>query len=152
MSAKLPSGLTVKQEMMCQGLAKGMTQSDAYREAYDAAGMAQETIWARASELAKDSKVAARVEELLAEQLEVVRMTEEAWDATVAKAMLAGGDDPKAQHINAMALFAKRRGWLVEKTEDVTKRPTLEETIERRKQLEKQIADLDEPRLKVVGE
>lgn len=41
-----------------------MTQSDAYRTAYNAGKMADSTIWARASELMADSKVSARVKEL----------------------------------------------------------------------------------------
>ena len=52
--------LTVKQENFCQGVAKGLTYSDAYRQAYNASKMKMETINRKAVEL----MVAARVEEL----------------------------------------------------------------------------------------
>lgn len=60
--------LTAKQERFCELVAlEGMTQADAYRQAYDCSKMKQETIWVRASELMADSKVSGRVESLKAE-------------------------------------------------------------------------------------
>lgn len=56
--------LTDKQEKFAQGIAKGLTQADAYREAYDCENMKPESIWSNASQLASDTKVAQRVEEL----------------------------------------------------------------------------------------
>jgi len=56
--------LTAKQEAFCQGIADGLGQADAYRRAYDAEDMKDNTIYPRASELMKNSKVAARVAEL----------------------------------------------------------------------------------------
>ena len=57
--------LTAKQEKFAQAIAlEDMNQADAYRSAYDTSRMTDETVWARASELAKNSKVAVRVEEL----------------------------------------------------------------------------------------
>jgi hypothetical protein len=61
-------GLTVKQEIFCQELAKGATQSDAYRKAYNSSAAKPETIWAEASRLAADPMVSARVAGLLQEQ------------------------------------------------------------------------------------
>lgn len=56
--------LTAKQEAFAQGIADGLTQADAYRAAYDAEGMTDNTIYARASELMRNSKVAERIQEL----------------------------------------------------------------------------------------
>lgn len=56
--------LTAKQEAFAQGIADGLGQADAYRAAYDAGDMKDNTIYPRASELMKNSKVAARVAEL----------------------------------------------------------------------------------------
>jgi hypothetical protein len=56
--------LTVKQEAFAQGIADGLDQASAYRAAYDAEGMADNTIYARASELVRNSKVADRIAEL----------------------------------------------------------------------------------------
>ena len=56
--------LTAKQESFCQGIADGLGQADAYRAAYDAEGMKDNVIYARASELMKNGKVADRIKEL----------------------------------------------------------------------------------------
>ena len=56
--------LTAKQEAFCQGIADGLGQADAYRSAYDAEGMKDNVIYARASELMKNGKVADRIREL----------------------------------------------------------------------------------------
>jgi hypothetical protein len=56
--------LTAKQEAFAQGIADGLTQADAYRAAYDAESMTDNTIYARASELMRNSKVAERIQEL----------------------------------------------------------------------------------------
>ena len=50
--------LTPKQMAFVQALLRGMTASDAYREAYDCEGMAANSIWVAASRLRSDAKVA----------------------------------------------------------------------------------------------
>ena len=56
--------LTAKQEKFCQGVAKGLSYSDAYREAYDTDNMKDETINRKAKELIDNGKIAARLKEL----------------------------------------------------------------------------------------
>lgn len=56
--------LTDKQEKFCLNIVNGMTQADAYRDAYDAENMADDTIYAEASKLMDNHKVATRVQEL----------------------------------------------------------------------------------------
>ena len=56
--------LTTKQEAFAQSIASGKTQADAYRLAYDAENMKDETIWSKASVLMADGKVTARVDDL----------------------------------------------------------------------------------------
>ena len=56
--------LTAKQEKFCQGVAKGLTYSDAYREAYNSGKMKAETVNKRASELLLNREIAGRVEGL----------------------------------------------------------------------------------------
>ena len=59
------NALTPKQEKFAQCVADGMTQADAYRNAYDCgAATKPETIQNKAHELMKNGGVAARVEEL----------------------------------------------------------------------------------------
>lgn len=59
--------LTNKQERFAQAVARGLTYSDAYREAYNTGRMQMATINKRASGLAKREHVAARIEELRGE-------------------------------------------------------------------------------------
>ena len=61
------SNLTPKQEKFVQALISGMSQREAYKEAYNAANMKNEVIDVRASELLKKSKVKVRYEELVNE-------------------------------------------------------------------------------------
>lgn len=58
--------LTAKQEKFAQLVANGKGQSEAYRMAYDAKGMADQTIWTQASLLASNQKVANRISSLKA--------------------------------------------------------------------------------------
>lgn len=57
--------LTPKQEMFVQGIISGLSQRQAYRQAYKADRMKDETVDAMASKLLKDHKVTIRYRELL---------------------------------------------------------------------------------------
>jgi hypothetical protein len=59
--------LTAKQEAFAQGIADGLGQADSYRAAYDAEGMKDNVIYARASELMKNGKVTDRIKGLRSE-------------------------------------------------------------------------------------
>ena len=61
MPAKSVYGLTAKQEEFAVAVAGGKSQSDAYRQAYDAENMTQSQIWVESSTLAKNQKVADRI-------------------------------------------------------------------------------------------
>jgi phage terminase small subunit len=56
--------LTIKQEKYVQGLFAGLSQREAYKEAFNCSNMADKTIDENACRLANDSKVVARIEEL----------------------------------------------------------------------------------------
>ena len=71
------SDLTPKQEMFVQALIAGKSQREAYKEAYNAANMKDETIDVRACELLKKSKVKVRYEELLEEHKQKALYTRE---------------------------------------------------------------------------
>ena len=63
--------LTLKQEAACQALIEnGGNQSGAYRTAYNAENMSNETIWVKSCELFKLGKVAVRVLKLQSEHRE----------------------------------------------------------------------------------
>ena len=69
--------LTAKQELFAQCIADGMGQADAYRTAYDAEGMADSTIYPKASRMLSEGKVSARVNELKSQVVEKQLWTRE---------------------------------------------------------------------------
>jgi hypothetical protein len=66
--------LTHKQESFAQRVAEGAKLSTAYKQAYNASGMAPTTVWPHASRLARHPMIAARVNALQAEKEAVQRM------------------------------------------------------------------------------
>ena len=72
------STLTTKQENFVQGLVAGLSQRDAYKQAYKTDRMKDSTINVKASELAKDGKVTVRYRELLKEYSNMNLWTREA--------------------------------------------------------------------------
>ena len=56
--------LTPKQELFVQGIIKGMTQADAYRNAYNCKRMTDKCIHEEASKLMTNPKISQRVQEL----------------------------------------------------------------------------------------
>ncbi len=60
--------LTSKQTKFVQGVLRGLSQSDAYRAAYDCANMADNSIWREASVLMTNPKVTQRLKTLQARQ------------------------------------------------------------------------------------
>lgn len=57
--------LTPKQEKFVQNIVKGMSQREAYKNAYDAKNMADDTIDNKACKLFKTDKIRARYDELI---------------------------------------------------------------------------------------
>jgi phage terminase small subunit len=95
MPAKDPeTGLTVKQERFCQGIANAMTSSDAYKAAYDADNMKDKTIHEKACILVKKDKIAARIK-----QLQKTTENQFIWTREMSiKALSAIYKDPDAPH------------------------------------------------------
>ena len=56
--------LTAKQEVFARKIAEGMTQADAYRSAYNTSRMKDKSIIEKASELASNVNITARIREL----------------------------------------------------------------------------------------
>lgn len=121
--------LTAKQQRFAELVAlEGMTQADAYREAYATGNMKPETIWARASELMADSKVSGRVAALKAEvaAATVKRTTRtreqllEKLDTVFDDAMNADANNGKKAHsaaVSAVATQSKLLGFDIQKLE-----------------------------------
>lgn len=89
--------LTAKQEKFAQGIADGMNQSDAYRAAYNAGGMKDNSINVNASKMMADAKVALRANELKAALAEKALWTRE--DSVTALASIARGGESRPGEI-----------------------------------------------------
>lgn len=114
------SGLTLKQEAFVQELAKGATNSDAYRAAYNCDGMASSTVHQEASRLATNPRIAARLDAVLdAKRVKEQRAAAKASDRVNTKtwAMIEDPDTPPAVVANLLNLQAKINGMLTEKIE-----------------------------------
>lgn len=110
--------LSPKQERFCQLIAEGCNQADAYRGAYRAGNMKQETIHQEASRLMANPNVAARVtairqpviDELRYGLKEAMREAKEAFD--VARDGQQGG-----AMVAAATLRSKLNGLLIDRKE-----------------------------------
>ena len=67
--------LTPKQEKFIQNVVSGMSQRQAYKDAYNAENMQDDTIDVRACELFNDSKIKVRYQELMEELKDKAIMT-----------------------------------------------------------------------------
>jgi hypothetical protein len=110
-------GLTVKQEAFAQGLADGLTNSEAYRKAYGAENMKPSTIHVEACKQAQHPKIAKRVDAILSEKRGKHSMLSEKQSDRVWRNVwrLAEGENvPPSVQQAALALAAKMAGMLTE--------------------------------------
>ncbi len=131
-------GLTPKQAKFAANLAEGMSQAEAYRNAYDAENMANETIHAHASRLAKRDKVAARVDALIAERMRLIE-TRGVSDRAKVVGLLRqfAEDDARPDHVRlrAVELWGKTCGAFIEVIEDRRDRPAAAVAVELERRL-----------------
>jgi len=107
--------LTAQQEKFAQAIAlEDMNQADAYRSAYNTSKMTSETLWVKASELAKNDKVAVRIAELRKQAMTPKVMS--AQNRREKLTELAESDDPNVA-MKAIDLLNKMDGEYVQKVE-----------------------------------
>ena len=131
-------GLTAKQAKFAANLAEGMSQAEAYRNAYDAQNMAPETIHAHASRLAKRDKVAARVDALIAERMRLIETRGVSDRSKVIKLLRQfAEDDARPDHVRlrAVELWGKTCGAFIEVIEDRRDRPAAAVAVELERRL-----------------
>ena len=131
-------GLTAKQAKFAANLAEGMSQAEAYRNAYDAANMAAETIHSHASRMAARDKVRARVDALIGERMRVLE-TRGVSDRAKVVGLLRqfAEDDARPDHVRlrAVELWGKTCNAFVEVIEDRRDRPAAAVAIELERRL-----------------
>ena len=110
--------LTNKQEEFAQEIVKGSTQADAYRAAYDAGSMKDETIWSNASRLIDNSKVKARIQELRQPSIDKVQLTLESHLTDLLKLRnMAAKDEKWSAAIQAETIRGKAAGLHIDKVD-----------------------------------
>jgi phage terminase small subunit len=108
--------LTPKQEDFAQQIVKGSTQADAYRTAYNASSMKDETIWSNASRLIDNSKVKARIKELRQPAVDKVNLTLESHLTDLLKLRnMAAKDEKWSAAIQAETVRGKAAGLHIDK-------------------------------------
>lgn len=131
-------GLTPKQRKFAENLADGMSQSDAYRNAYDASDMQGDTIRSKASLLAQRGDIRAAVDALMGErmrQIEVKGVSDRA--KVVALLRKFAEDEARPDHVRlrAVELWGKTCGAFVEVIEDRRERPAATVALELERRL-----------------
>jgi hypothetical protein len=126
-----PDKLTGKQTLFVQGILKGLSQSDAYRGAYNCTNMADNSVWREASVLFANPKVSARIKAGQRRQEEAAVHTGLSLRHHVERELyaLSTKADTDQARLRALELLGKTEkcGIFVERTADVTETMTPEE-------------------------
>jgi hypothetical protein len=101
--------LTEKQESFAQLIAGGSTQADAYREAYDAENMTNDSVHQEASRVIKNLKVATRVKQLK-EELEIHALWSKL-DSVKVLSQIAKKGEREGDKVNAVKTINSMHGW-----------------------------------------
>lgn len=110
--------LTAKQEKFCQNIAKGMNQSEAYRNAFNISKAKQESVHTLASRLLKKVEVKSRLSELKQQTTEEIKYTvEDSFRKLSEIQVLALKNKKLSDAIKAEELKGKLKGLYVEKKE-----------------------------------
>lgn len=107
--------LTAKQDKFAQGIAKGLSQREAYRAAFDCPTSSDKTIDQNASKLAQREDIQARVEQIRRPVVAKVRYElEQAMVECDEAIALAKQEGQPGAMVSAVQLKAKLNGLLVE--------------------------------------
>ena len=110
--------LTEKQLNFVLGIQKGLSKSDAYRQAYDCTKMKPDSIWCNASKLASSAKVAQWLAYLKATQISEAIYTKEAHILDMAEAARACKENKAwSAYVKAVESLGRCAGHYVDKSE-----------------------------------
>jgi hypothetical protein len=114
--------LTIKQANFVAGIAKGLTQSDSYRAAYDAENMTNKQIWEEACKLAATPKVSQRLFILQKRAAERTLVTMESITVELEEARAMAKKTEQSAAMTAASMGkAKVNGLLVDKVDSTEK-------------------------------
>jgi len=110
--------LTIKQERYAQGLFAGLSQREAYKQAYNTDKMTDKTIDEESCRLASDYKVSARIKELTDVVVERAIWSVEEILKDI-KAIALDPDAKRFEKLKALELGGKHLGMFTEKIEAI---------------------------------
>jgi phage terminase small subunit len=131
-------GLTPKQRKFAENLADGMTQSDAYKFAYDATEMQSDTIRNKASQLAQRGDIRAAVDALMGERMRLMEVKGVSDRSKVVGLLRQFAEDearPDHVRLRAVELWGKTCGAFIEVIEDRRDRPAAAVAVELERRL-----------------
>jgi len=131
-------GLTAKQRKFAENLADGMSQSDAYRNAYDATDMQGDTIRSKASLMAGRDDIRAAVDALMEARMRLIEVKGVSdREKVVTLLRKFAEDDARPDHVRlrAVELWGKTCGAFVEVIEDRRERPASSVAVELERRL-----------------
>jgi len=131
-------GLTAKQRKFAENLADGMSQSDAYRNAYDATDMQGDTIRSKASLMAGRDDIRAAVDALMEARMRLIEVKGVSDRAKVVGLLRQFAEDtarPDHVRLRAVELWGKTCGAFVEVIEDRRERPASSVAVELERRL-----------------
>ena len=131
-------GLTAKQRKFAENLADGMSQSDAYRNAYDATDMQGDTIRSKASLMAGRDDIRAAVDALMEARMRLIEAKGVSDREKVIKLLRQFAQDearPDHVRLRAVELWGKTCGAFVEVIEDRRERPASSVAVELERRL-----------------
>lgn len=105
--------LTVKQEKFIQNILNGMTQRQAYKDAYDVKNMKDESIDVEACKLFNDAKIAQRYQELLKE-MEKTAVMSALEKRKLLKEMILNDKNSMGDRLKALDIDNKMSGEYIE--------------------------------------
>ena len=109
--------LTAKQENFVELLTQGISQTSAYKGAYDTQNMSNKTVWEEASRLRRHPKVSTRIFEIEKEKEARRRLQAVSREERVLNELesIAFGDGPVTGKLKAMELLGKHIGFFNQK-------------------------------------
>lgn len=131
-------GLTAKQRKFAENLADGMSQSDAYRNAYDATDMQGDTIRSKASLMAGRDDIRAAVDALMEARMRLIEVKGVSDREKVVTLLRKFAEDearPDHVRLRAVELWGKTCGAFVEVIEDRRERPAANVALELERRL-----------------
>ena len=137
------SGLTARQQAFVIAVSKGLTYSDAYRQAYGAENSTPQTISVEANRLLNNPKIAVLLERKLERQESVILASKANTEAHIKARLLEHANEFKTESgkLKALELLGKSIGMFTDKVESTVLKQSPEDL---KKQLSAHLSMLDE--------